>query len=307
MSARTPTLLLRSGLLALPERLPRLQRTEIEAPPERRVVASWAMTMLAVCLLMLVANVLVIGNVQHYLAQRHLYADFRQSLAEGSVPTGQTDLTGELVKPGTPGAQLSIPSLGSKEIGVEGTTSWQTMDGVGHERDTSLPGQSGVSVLMGRAASYGGVFKHLDHLQEGASIDVLTQQGTATYEVIGVRGKTADLPPDRLTLATAKGSAYRPKGVTLVDARLVSTAFGKPPIVFSNKALSKSEQVLKGDWSHTFALSWMLELLALLLVAAIWSWKRWSKAATWLVFAPVLATLGLAVATAVCGMLPNLM
>lgn len=307
-----PTALLRSALPALPQRLPRLTREAIEEPPERRVLASYVMTMLSVCLLSMLLNLTVVGQLQHYLAQRHLYGQFRVALASGTAPIGQTDVLGHVLALGTPVARLEIPSLGVDEIVVEGSTSWQTMTGVGHRRDTPLPGQAGVSVLLGRAAAYGGVFGHLDELRPGATIDVLTGQGRSTYEVIGVRGVGSRLPvlgadDGRLTLATASGLSYRPTGVTRVDAELTSTAFPRPPPVLSSASLAGSEQALSGDRSHTFALTWLLELLALMLVASVWSWKRWRREATWLVFAPVLGTIGLAVADGLSGMLPNLM
>ena len=303
----------RSALPSLPERWPRLERTPVAAPPpENKVAFSYSLTMLSLCLVVLLLSLAGVSQLQHWTAQNRLYDEFRRTLAEGSVPIGQLDNLGAPVEPGTPIAQLKIPDLGVDEIVVEGTTSSQTQLGVGHRRDTAFPGQPGVSLLMGRRAAYGGVFGELDRLAPGSELTVTTGQGVATYQVIGVRSEGSPLPvlgPEdgQLVLATASGAPYRPSGVTLVDAQLVTPAFDKPPAVIGAKAIAESEQALKGDRSHAFALAWLVQLLVLLVVAALWSWRRWTRTATWLVFTPVLGTLAIAVASSTLTLLPNLL
>lgn len=305
--------LLRSVPLRWPDRLPKVKREAIAEPPDyRAVIVSYAMTMVSVCLLVLLANLLLIGPIQHFTAQHRLYGELRRELAEGSVPIGQTDVSGHLTKPGSPIALLTIPSLGIREVVVEGTSSRQTMEGVGHRRDTPLPGQPGSSVLMGRAAAYGGVFGHLADLSPGARFTVQTGQGIADYRVIGVRTATTKLPVltadmGRLTLMTATGGAFRPSGVLRVDAELVSQPFQRPAPVLASNGIRRAEQALHGDTSPAFALSWLAELLVLLVIAATWAWKRWLRAATWIVFAPVLTVVALLVAGDICTFLPNLM
>jgi sortase A len=305
--------LLRSSPVRWPDRLPRLTREVIEEPADPRlVIVSYALTMLAVVIVALLVNVVVVGRIQHFTAQHRLYGELRLSLAEGSVPIGQTDVNGHLVTPGTPLALLSIPEIGVHEVVVEGTDSSETMKGVGHRRDTPLPGQPGASVLMGRAAAYGGVFGDLDKLQPGQEFTVQTGQGIATYRVIGPRTSTTMLPvlssgQGRLTLTTASGAPYLPHGVLRVDADLVSPAFPAPAAVLAPNAIRGAEQALRGDSSHAFALSWLAELLILVVVAATWSWRRWHKLATWIVFAPAIGAVGLEVANLVSTLLPNLM
>ncbi|MFD1273890.1 sortase domain-bontaining protein [Streptomyces kaempferi] len=68
----------------------------------------------------------------------------------------QTDQQGDLLAPGTPVALIDIPAAHLHQVVLEGTDSGVLTDGPGHRRDTPLPGQSGTSVLMGRAAAYGG-------------------------------------------------------------------------------------------------------------------------------------------------------
>lgn len=312
MTVRPVQLLQRSSLPAFPAGLPRIQRQVVARPPEHKLLFSYVLSMVAACLLVFLVNVTIVSQLQHWTAQHRLYGEFRLSLAEGSIPIGQTDVFGALVSPGTAVAQLKIPSLGVDEIVVDGTASSQTMTGVGHRRDTPLPGQAGVSVLMGRAAAYGGTFGDIGSLAPGAELTVLTGQGQSTYRVLGVRTDTTILPvlsadQGRLTLVTASGPAYRPDGVTRVDAELVGTTYPRPPVAIGPGAIPASEEVLAGDSSRSFALSWLVLLLACLVMASIWSWKRWRKPATWLVFAPVLGAVALAVAASVTTLLPNLL
>ncbi|MFL6023083.1 MAG: sortase, partial [Marmoricola sp.] len=241
-----------------------------------------------------------------------LYNQLRLSLAEGSTPIGQLDSNGKLVKPGTPIALLKIPELGLNEVVVEGTASRQTKLGVGHRADTPYPGQPGASVLMGRSAAYGGVFRNLGKLRPGQIFTVTTGQGVGRYKVIGVRNGDVRLPAltgtaGRLTLVTAKGPAFLPHGVQYVDADLVSPSVGRPKIAFAAGVIPDAQKVLGTDRSRLFSLSWLLELLVLMAAGATWAWKRWSHPAMWIVFVPVLAATGLACADRICDLLPNLM
>jgi LPXTG-site transpeptidase (sortase) family protein len=303
----------RGPLPSWPSRLPRLRRVErAEVPDAVTVVASYGLTLLSVVLLALLANLTVVSQLQHFTAQHTLYDQLRLSLAEGSAPIGQLDVNGHLVARGTPVALLDIPELGVKEVVVEGTASRQTKVGVGHRPDTPLPGQPGVSVLMGRAAAYGGVFGRLSQLEPGETFTVTTGQGRSTYRVVGVRKGSVKLPAlegsaGRLTLVTAAGSPFLPHGVLRVDADLVSPSYPRPPVAFAGGVIDDAEQGLAGDPSRLFSLSWLLELLVVVAVGAVWVWKRWSHQATLIVFGPVVAAVGLACADRICDLLPNLM
>jgi hypothetical protein len=50
-----------------------------------------------------------------------------------------------------------------------------------------------------------------------------------------------------------------------------------------------------------------LQALVAAAVAAVWTWHRWGRHQTWIVFAPVVAVLGLQVAVRTTELLPNLM
>jgi sortase A len=297
-------------LPGLTRQLPKVSRIPEEQRSNSPLVDfSYALTILSIVLFTLLINITVISQIQHFTAQHRLYGQLRESLAAASTPIGQLDVNKKVVKPGTPIALLKIPEIGVSEVVVEGAASRQTKLGVGHRPDTKYPGQPGSVVLMGRAWAYGGPFRNLDKLKPGQIFTVTTGQGVAKYKVIGQRhGEKAPAVTgnvSRLTLATAKGGPFMPHGVLLVDADLVSKPFGRPGVAFTT--IAKNEDVLAGDHTRLFSLSWLMELLVLMTIGAVWAWKRWSHPAMWVVFVPVLAATGLACADRVCDLLPNLM
>jgi hypothetical protein len=165
---------------------------------------------------------------------------------------------------------------------------------------------------MGRAAAYGGVFKHLDQLREGQEFTVTTGQGKSTYRVLGARTGTTQLPvlttgQGRITLITATGRPFQPDGVLRVDADLVTRSYPRPPIAFAPGIIDDSEEALAGDQGRLFSLSWLLELLVVASVGGVWTWKRWSHPGTWIVAVPVLTAVGLACADRIADLLPNLL
>lgn len=298
-----------------PEKRRRPSRSRKALAPAKplAVVLSMVLTTVAAVITLQLANIIFISPLQHATAQSRLYEDLRLSLSEGSAPLGQTDYEGKLVAPGTPVALLSMPDLNIRDVIVEGTAAPQTMDGIGHRRDTPLPGQPGTSVVMGRSGAFGGVFRDLARAQSGAEFTVTTGQGTATYEVIGQRraGDTAPPPPSgregRLTLITADGPPFMPSDVLRVDAKLTSKAFDKPAPVILPGSLPEAEQAMGQDTTDLFMLVLFLQLLILVSIAAVWSWIRWGKAETWLVFAPMLGASALLTGTQINHLLPNLL
>ncbi len=296
----------------LPARLPKIQRV----PRQKQlnptlVVVSWILTMISLMLIVMLVNLTVVSQIQHFASQHRLYAQLREDLAATSTPIGHKDVNGNVVALGTPMALLTIPEIGVKEVVVEGTASRETKMGVGHSPETPLPGQPGTSILLGRAAGYGGVFGDLDKLRPGDRFTVVTGQGKSTYQVIGQRAKGEKLPvlgatDGRLTLVTATGSAFLPDGVLKVDAALVSKAYIAPADTVAGP-LPDAQKPLAGDPSRLNQLAWLLELMILLTIGAVWAWKRWSHPAMWIVFAPLLTATGLAVADRICDLLPNLM
>lgn len=295
-------------------RLPRFERVPRPEPTLRAIIVSYALSLLSLILIGVVLNLTVVSQFEHWTSQRKLYGELRLSLAQGSAPLGQTDSTGHLLALGTPVALLQIPRLGIDEVVVEGTTSAQTRVGVGHRRDTPLPGQAGAVVLMGRQAAYGGVFGSIDQLRAGDPITITTGQGISHYRVLGIRGPHTRLPTlvagsgsGRLTLVTASGVPFIPTDVTRVDATLVSKAFPAPPTTFAPNGIPDNEQPMAGDAGGAVALSWLLELLLILAVLSVLAWKRWDRRAAWVVFFPLILATSLACADRVCLLLPNLL
>ncbi len=278
------------------------------------MVPGTALTILAVLLLGFVSHVSVIGSLRHARDQQTSYANFRAELAQGTAPVGQADVnTGSLLALGTPVAVLSIPQLDLREVVFEGTTSGVLQRGAGHRRDTLLPGQAGVAVLMGRQAAFGGPFGQLATLGKGETFQVTTGQGVSVYRVLGVRraGDPQPQPPEpghgRLVLVTADGPTYTPTGVLRVDADLVTKPFPAPQRVISAGAIPAAERPMAGDPSVWVAMVLWAQALVLAVLGLAWARARWGRWQTWVVAVPVLAALGLAVAGQASQLLPNLL
>jgi sortase (surface protein transpeptidase) len=261
----------------------------------------------------LLVQLLVLSHLQHRSTQATRFAEFRRQLALGTAPSGPADEQGRQLAKGTPVAFLEIPSIGLKELVGEGSSSSVLADGAGHRRDTPFPGQLGTSVIMGRRAAYGGPFADITSLKKGDEIRVTTGQGAFTYRVLGVRREGDPTPQplaaggSRIVLATAGGSAYLPEGVVRVDAEIDGTpAVGARP-VYTSATLPAADKPLEGDSGTMWALALWLQALTLLAVAAIWSWYRWGRPQTWVVFLPPLLLVGLMTAGEVTRLLPNLL
>ncbi|WP_369248776.1 sortase [Streptomyces sp. R41] len=278
-----------------------------------RHLARGGLLTLAALLFGLTAQLLLLSGLQERAAQHAAFDELRAQLALGTAPVAQTDQQGDLLAPGTPVALIDIPAVHVRQVVLEGTDSAVLTDGPGHRRDTPLPGQAGTSVLLGRAAAYGGPFGRLDELATGETFTVTTGQGKAKYQVIGVRraGDPAPATPatgkGRLVLVTATGPSFMPGGVLRVDADLVSAPAQTPAAVIRSGTLPEAEQPLARPSGVPWPLVMWLQALVAVAVAAAWAWHRWGRHQTWIVFAPVVAVLGLQVATRTTELLPNVM
>jgi len=280
--------------------------------PAQRVTRSLS-SLVAVLFFAFILNTTVLSHLQHTVSQQLLFNTLREQLAEGTAPVSEGDFDDVLLTDGDPVAILRITSIGLEEVVVEGTNSGALMLGPGHRRDTVLPGQVGESVIMGRAAAYGGPFSRIQELQPGASIIVITGQGEQRFTVIGVRYAGDPTPPalqsgeSRLVLQTARGAAYLPTGVAYVDAELASETQSAGPRQTIPATLPLSAQPLQGDGSTLWALVFALQLLVAAEIAAVWLLGRVGGQKVWIVFVPVLFLAGLWVATQVNLLLPNLL
>ncbi|MEU3521014.1 sortase [Streptomyces sp. NPDC006654] len=292
---------------------PAVPRRPVAGLTHVRHLSRGGLLSLAALLLGVTAQLLVFSGAQEHSAQHADFDRLREQLALGTAPVAQTGQDGRLLAPGTPVALVEIPKLGLSQVVLEGTDSSVTTDGPGHRRDTPMPGQAGTSVLMGRAAAYGGPFGGLSRLAPGDPFTVTTGQGRAKFQVIDVR-RAGDPAPtalaagkSRIVLITATGPRFMPSGVLRVDADLVSAPFQTPPAVIRAGTLPSSEEPLARPSGVPWPLVMWLQALLLAAVAAVWTWHRWGRHQTWIVFAPVVAVLGLQVATLTTELLPNLL
>ncbi|TPW73672.1 class E sortase [Schumannella sp. 10F1B-5-1] len=259
------------------------------------------------------ANVVVISQLQHIETQQRLRDAYRAQLAAGTAPVSEADYTGKLLRSTSPVGLLSIPQIGVDEVLVEGTDANALKGGPGHRRDTPLPGQPGVSVLLGRAAAYGGPFSHIQELAPGDRFTVRTGQGRSTFEVIGVRYAGDPTPPalakggSRLVLQSARGPAFAPTGVVYVDARLVSDVLDGGARQTTYTSLPPEERALATDTRQVWALIFALQFLLVAHLAAAWARRRVGTRKTWLVGAPVVGLAVLLTAEQIVPLLPNLL
>lgn len=295
-----------------PRRAPR-RRPQYAPLSPVQVFVRGAAASLAVLVLAFLVNVLVVSQVMHFASQQQLRDTYRAQLAAGTAPVSEGDFEDHLLADGAPVGLLSIPQLGIDEVIVEGTTSSDLRLGPGHRRDTVLPGQAGVSVVMGRAAAFGGPFGPLQSLQPGESFTVRTGQGEQIFEVLGVRYAGDPTPPapargeSRLILMTARGAPYLPSGVAYVDAKLVGDAQARGPRQSTTMTLPPQAQAMATDMRTVWALVFALQFLVVAEFVAVWSYRRvgWQK--TWIVFAPILLLASVFVSDQLIRLLPNLL
>lgn len=272
-----------------------------------------ALALVAALTLMFVVELLVLSPIQHLSSQQQLRDAYRAQLAAGTAPVSEGDFNDVLLADGAPVGILDIPRLGISEVIVEGTSSGDLSLGPGHRRDTVLPGQVGMSVVMGRAAAYGGPFAGLQTLQPGETFEVRTGQGLSTFEVMGVRYAGDPTPPNlkkgesRLLLITARGAPFVPTGVAYVDAKLTSDALPAGKRQTNSVTLPPTDKPLATDTTTVWALVFALQFLVVAEVAAVWAFRRVGAQKTWIVFAPILLLASLFVADQVTRLLPNLL
>lgn len=297
----------------------RAPQAVIERPAPRRAprepvgptVAAVTACMIAVCVVSLwfLAQTLLLGSLTHNRTQTELYNELRSTLADGTAPTGG------VVEPGAPVALLAIPSIGVQEVVVEGTSSVDTLGGPGHRRNTVLPGQPGVSVVMGRATTYGGPFRDVTSLRAGDRITTTTALGTSTFRVERIRRDGDPVPAalptgsGRLTLVTGEGvgalSSLRPSNTVYVDAALASPAL--PPSAARPRSVPVSELEMGTDPSVLPLLTLGLAALLALVVGCFRAAARWRPVLVWTVAAPVAMAVAWWTTDLVMRTLPNLL
>ncbi|MEA9986802.1 hypothetical protein [Subtercola sp. RTI3] len=261
-------------------------------------------------------NLAILSQLQHYLTQKNLYDTIRVSLAAGSVPIGPVQTNERPWDPGTPLAVLVAPEVGiGHEVIVEGTAAGQTMQGIGHQRDTALPCQAGDSTLMARAASYGGTGTALKGMHAGDVFTITMGEGTCSYQVTGFRNP-GDPPPaastgDQGHLALITGGEgselFLPTDTVTMDAVLITNSYPRPSARILTNSLYDTEAPMASDTSNLFATVLLLELLAAVTLGTVWLWKRWGRWQAWIVGAPAIAAVFLMTSTSANYLFPNLL
>ncbi|HEX4687499.1 MAG TPA: sortase [Nocardioides sp.] len=257
--------------------------------------------LLVTALMALFAGYLVIGaGLAADRAQNVMYGQLRQELAEATVPVSGA------IAPGTPLGVVRIPSIGLDQVFVEGSSSEQTRSGPGLKSDSVLPGQTGVSVLVGHRSVSGAAFAHLDQVRPGDPIQVVTGQGQFTYVVDLVR--TSDAPASRVRVAPARLSlvtsdpAYAPNRTLTVSAALED----KPMPASTGTTALPSEQPGHGSSSGLVGLLLWTQLLLLVTVLVTWAGLRArSRRGLWIGAVPVLLAILWQVFDHLAVLLPN--
>lgn len=269
-------------------------------------------TLIGIVLIGFLGHSTLISALRYEREQIVLTEQFRYELANGSAPVAQIDAEGDVYPLGTPVSFISIPVLGIQDsVIVEGTTSRALTSGLGHRRDTVLPGQAGSSVIYGRQNTYGGIFGHLSELKAGDTITTITGQGESTFTVTDIRlgGEgPAALPADgsRLTLVSTIGMPFLPDAIIRVDAVKTEDSYPAPVSIMLPGYLMDSETLLGTDDSAYLPLLLLVELAAVFIFIAAWSRRFWGRWATYVVSTPVLLAVGIGIGEHVIILLPNL-
>lgn len=282
------------------------ERPVVEAAPRARSAVGTVVgnvLLLAGVTVLAFAGYLVGGSrLQEAHSQHLLYDQLRVSLRLSVTPVA------EPIAAGTPIALVQLPGHSSQVV-VEGTTSRTLMRGPGHRPDTVLPGQQGVSVLMGRSSTFGSPFAGVSRLRLGDLVAVTTGQGQFSYKIDSVRPSTQPfqaLPAaaSRLSLVTSDGS-WTPSHLWVASGVLVNGT--AQPASANLLPAPTVDQPLQGDSGAAVALLLWSQLLLVVAVVGVWGWLRLPRVIVWIGVAPVALAVAWNVFTNLSALLPNLL
>jgi len=102
--------------------------------------------------------------------------------------------------PGDPLGRIVIPSIGVKDVFVQGTGTADLRTGPGHYAATPLPGRRGTVAIAGHRTTYGAPFHDLDDLDKGDRIELRMPYGRFEYRIERTRivAPTATWVTDRV-------------------------------------------------------------------------------------------------------------
>jgi LPXTG-site transpeptidase (sortase) family protein len=240
-----------------------------------------------------------LGPLVHNRAATALEQRLASDLVNGVAPVSYP------IAVGSPIGLVEVPNRDIRAVVVEGSKAEQLAQASGHLIGSALPGQPGVSAILGRSQTYGAEFKNLDQLIVGDEVVVTTGQGVHTYEVIDITVRSArdaaafQGEGHMLILATVVNSSDR----LVVRATLTSPVFpaGEP----TDHQTTLDELGLAGDsssWSDLVL--WML--IAVLLAAGFpIIVNQVGRRVGWLVVAPIAMWVALEIWTAISLMSPS--
>lgn len=123
------------------------------------------------------------------------HAASRPDLAAAAAAWRRTSAAGDAV------ARLRIPSLGVREIVVNGTDSDSLKRGPGRYLGSAMPGQGELVYIAGHRTTYGAPFSRIDSLRKGDRVVLELPYGTFEYEITGHR----IVPATRTSVLRSKG------------------------------------------------------------------------------------------------------
>lgn len=235
----------------------------------------------------------VISDVMQGRNQDQLLERFRSDLVNGMAPVNGP------IAPGTAVAFLEIPSVGVEQVVVEGTTPSTLLDAPGHLPGSPLPGQPGVSAILGRLSAGGGPFARLHELEAGDEVVVTTGQGRHEYTVLDsterVRSDaSAFIGEGNMLLLITGDSSPQPDRRLVVRAQLTSDVQAAGTATSTGPA-DVGDLGLDGDASAVAPLlAWML-LLAVVGISGVLVAPRVGRRTTWVLLAPPVALISMAV------------
>ena len=240
-----------------------------------------------------------LGPLVHNRAATALEQRLASDLVNGVAPVSYP------IAVGSPIGLVEVPNRDIRAVVVEGSKAEQLAQASGHLIGSALPGQPGVSAILGRSETYGAEFKNLDQLIVGDEVVVTTGQGVHTYEVIDITVRSAR------DAAAFQGEGHMLILATVVDSsdRLVVRATLTSPVFPAGQATdhqtSLDELGLAGDSSSWSDLAlWML-IAALLAAGFPIIVNQVGRRVGWLVVAPIAMWVALEVWTAISLMSPS--
>jgi sortase A len=241
----------------------------------------------------------ILGPLVHDRAATALEQRLASDLVNGVAPVSNP------IALGVPIGLIEVPNRDVRAVVVEGSKAEQLAQASGHLIGSALPGQPGVSAILGRSQTYGAEFRNLDQLIVGDEVVVTTGQGVHTYEVIDITVRSAR------DAAAFQGEGHMLILATVVDSsdRLVVRATLTSPVFPAGEATdhqtSLDELGLAGDSSSWSDLAlWML-IAALLAAGFPVIVNQVGRRVGWLVVAPIAMWVALEVWTAISLMSPS--